>query len=84
MLLLKTSITMGKTKNGVFVPPKGKPSGSGREGSGLKDAFAVTDLKKDEELAERFMQGPDETSDNVSVRHPNRNVNKGREDESDQ
>ena len=35
---------MAKNKNG-FVPPKGKPSGSGGETHPLKEAFAVTDLK---------------------------------------
>lgn len=44
---------MEKTKDGEFVPPKGKPSGSGKEESGLKDAFAVTKPKTDKELGNR-------------------------------
>ena len=72
---------MGKNQNNTFVPPKGRPSGSGREGSGLKDAFAVTDLETDNELAQNYTDGEDEPASNVFVRHPNRNVDKGRENQ---
>ena len=74
---------MGKNRNGTFVPPKGRPSGSGREGSGLKDAFAVNDLEKDNELADNYMDAPDEPAANVHIRHPNRNVDKGRENDNE-
>ena len=67
---------MAKTKTG-YVPPKGKPSGSGRETHGLKNALAVKDLEKDNELAEKYTDREDEPSANVSLRHVNRNVNKG-------
>ena len=67
---------MAKTKTG-FVPPKGKPSGNGRETHGLKNAFAVNDLETDNELAEKYTDGVDEPSANVNVRHVNRNLNKG-------
>ncbi len=73
---------MGKTRNGAFVPQKGKPSGEGT-GTGLKDAFAVNDLEKDKELADRYMEAPYEPADNVVKRHPNRNVDKGREEDAD-
>jgi hypothetical protein len=69
---------MAKTKTG-YVPPKGKPSGSGRETHGLKNALAVNDLETDNELAEKYTDGEDEPSANVSLRHVNRNVNKGHE-----
>jgi hypothetical protein len=75
---------MGKNKNNSFVPPKGRPSGSGREGSGLKDAFAVNDLDTDNQLADAYTKGEDEPAENVHVRHPNRNTDKGREDQSDE
>jgi hypothetical protein len=75
---------MGKNQNNNFVPPKGRPSGSGREGSGLRDAFAVTDLQKDDELARNYTEGEDQPAANVHVRHPNRNVDKGREDQGDE
>ena len=44
---------MAKTKTG-YVPAKGKPSGSGRETHGLKNAFAVNDLETDIEIAEKY------------------------------
>ena len=75
---------MGKNKNNSFIPPKGRPSGSGREGSGLKDAFAVNDLEKDNSLAEEYTKAEDEPAEQVHMRHPNRNVDKGREDQGDE
>ena len=74
---------MGKTKNNDFVPPKGRPSGSGREGSGLKDAFAINDLEKDNQLADTYTKDEDVPAENVTMRHPNRNVDKGREDQGE-
>lgn len=74
---------MGKTKNNDFVPPKGRPSGSGREGSGLKDAFAINDLEKDNQLADAYTKDEDVPAENVPMRHPNRNVDKGREDQDE-
>lgn len=67
---------MAKTKTG-YTPPKGKPTGSGRETHGLKDAFAVNDLETDNSLAEQYTDGEDEPSKNVNVRHINRNLDKG-------
>jgi hypothetical protein len=74
---------MGKNKNNDFVPPKGRPSGSGREGSGLKDAFAVNDLEKDNQLADAYTKDEDVPAENVPLRHPNRNTDKGREDQGE-
>jgi hypothetical protein len=70
---------MGKNQNGNYIPPKGRPSGAGRERS-IKEAFAVNDLEKDNELTENFMDDPDNPSANVHIRHPNRNTDKGRDD----
>jgi hypothetical protein len=67
---------MAKSKTG-YVPPKGKPSGSGRETHGLKPALAVNDLETDNFLAETYTDGVDEPSANVHIRHNNRNVHKG-------
>ncbi|HKG05276.1 MAG TPA: hypothetical protein VKB19_02405 [Pedobacter sp.] len=75
---------MGKNQNNTYIPPKGRPSGSGREGSGLKDAFSVTDLQQDNELSERYTSGEDQPAANVHMKHPNRNVDKGREDQGDE
>lgn len=75
---------MGKNKNNNFIPPKGRPSGSGREGSGLKDTFAVNDLETDNYLADNYTKGEDEPAENVHLRHPNRNTDKGREDQGEE
>lgn len=69
---------MGKDQNGGYVPPKGKPSGSGRETHNLKDAFAVTNPETEKEIADKYTQdGTDELADNVYVRHANRHLHKG-------
>lgn len=73
---------MAKTKTG-FVPPKGKPSGNGKETHGLKDAFAVNDLEQDNEIAEKYTNGADELSANVNLRHVNRNLGKGEDNSND-
>lgn len=74
---------MGKDREGTFIPPKGKPSGSGKNTNGLRDAFAGTDPETDENLTEKYMDGPDQPAANVPVRHVNRNVNKGEDTEND-
>ena len=73
---------MGKDREGKFIPPKGKPSGSGKNTNGLRDAFAGTDPETDENLTERYTDGLDQPAPNVHLRHSNRNVNKG-EDTTD-
>lgn len=74
---------MAKDREGSYTPPKGKPSGSGKNTAGLRDAFAGTDPKTDENLTEKYMDGPDQPAANVPVRHVNRNVNKGEDTEND-
>jgi hypothetical protein len=69
---------MGKDKKGEYVPPKGKPTGSGRDTHQLKDAFAVTDPETESEIAEKYTKdGTDELADGIHVRHVNRNLHKG-------
>ncbi len=68
---------MGKDRNGVFHPGKGKPSGANKEeGLGLQ---ATEPEKMDEylEITDKYTTGEDELSEGVPVRHPNRNVSKG-------
>jgi hypothetical protein len=72
---------MGKDRNGKFIPPKGKPSGSAKDTVGLKDAFAVNDPETENEIREKYTDNIDEPTPNIHVRHPNRSVNKG--DEND-
>jgi hypothetical protein len=69
---------MEKDKNGGYVPPKGKPTGSDRDTHQLKDAFAVTDPETESEIAEKYTKdGTDELADGIHVRHINRNLHKG-------
>lgn len=75
---------MSKDKNGAYVPPKGKPTGSDRDTHQLKDAFAVTDPETENKIAAKYTKdGTDELADGVYVRHVNRNLHKG-EDLDDQ
>lgn len=68
---------MSKSKSAKTSSPKGKPSGNGKETSGLKEAFAVNDPETDEKIAEKYTSGEEEPASNVHERHVNRNVNKG-------
>lgn len=76
---------MGKDKNGGYIPPKGKPSGSGRETHQLKDAFAVVDPEAEQQIADKYTKdGGDEPADGIHIRHINRNLHKGEDmDERD-
>lgn len=68
---------MGKDREGNFHPPKGRPSGEGKQ----EEQQGIAKSEKDSlenylELAEKYTEGPDELPANVRVRHPNRNVDK--------
>src|SRR5688572_7719324 len=74
---------MGKDREGSFHPPKGKPSGSGKEeGVGLNNPFSGS-VEEYQELADKYTSGDSEAPANVKVRHPNRNVNKAEEKKAD-
>ncbi len=49
------------------------------ETQSLKDAFAVNDFNQ---LADKYINAPDELAQNAPVKHPNRNVHKGEEDKN--
>jgi hypothetical protein len=69
---------MGKNKSGHYMPPKGKPSGSGHESHGLTDAFAGTDPERDNRIAKEYTDNESEKlSDNVPLKHANRHLHKG-------
>lgn len=75
---------MGKNKNGDYIPPKGRPSGTGREGTGLRNAYAAVDPEVDKNLEEKYLESPDQPARNVYMRHQNRNLDKGRENQGDE
>jgi hypothetical protein len=79
---IKSESHMGKERNGRFIPPKGKPSGSGKDTVGLKNAFAVNDPETDHEIANKYAENIEDLAPNM-VRHKNRNVNKGEENDED-
>lgn len=73
---------MGKDREGRFIPKKGKPSGSGREGNlGLRRTIDEEELQRDEEMTQKYTSGEDKLAPNVHMRHPNRNNAKGDEEE---
>ena len=56
---------------------KGRPSGTNKsEGTGVPSKLQPEDLKKDEEITDKFMEKEDKVADNVHVLHPNRNTDK--------
>lgn len=68
---------MGKDRSGKYHPPKGKPSGAGKE-EGL--GIHPTDPEKMDQyldITDRYTTGADEIAPHVPVRHPNRNTEKG-------
>lgn len=68
---------MGKTKDGTYVPKKGKPSGAGKsEGLGFGPTMNPDDMEQDFEMADKYTKGPDELADGVHLLHPNRNTEK--------
>jgi hypothetical protein len=56
---------------------KARPSGSNKsEGTGLSTDMQNQDLKKDEEMTEKYIKSEDKLADNVHEEHPNRNTSK--------
>jgi hypothetical protein len=67
---------MPKDQNGKFIPPKGKPSGKGNEGLGLRPSISPEELETDLEMTDKYTMGPDELQPSVHMRHPNRDTAK--------
>lgn len=57
---------------------RGKPSGANKnEGTGLRPDMPPEKLEGDNEITDKYMEGEDQVADNVNLRHPNRNTDKG-------
>jgi hypothetical protein len=69
---------MEKGKNAKASAPKGRPSGTGRESAGLQDTSPENE-KTDKDLDSTYLDETGKPSANVHVRHENRNVDKGRD-----
>jgi len=67
---------MAKTAHGGFTPPKGNPSGNGRDQQGEQD-LTNRDIEREEQIADDYTDDNEEPAANVRELHPNRNVNKG-------
>jgi hypothetical protein len=67
---------MPKDQNGKFTPIKGKPSGNGKEGLGLRRSISPDELEADLEMTDKYTVGPDELQPSVHMRHPNRDTAK--------
>lgn len=61
---------------------KGKPSGSERNNPGMKD-FDSDNLERDKEIENKYTEGDGEPSNNVNMRHQNRNTDKGRDEQGE-
>lgn len=58
---------------------KGKPSGinkSGDRGTGVPSNISPATEDQDKKITEEYTDNDEQLSDNVKVRHPNRNVDK--------
>jgi hypothetical protein len=67
---------MAKTAHGGFTPPKGNPSGNGRDQQGEQN-LTNRDIEREEQIADEYTDDNEEPAANVRELHPNRNVNKG-------
>ncbi len=67
---------MPKDQKGKFTPIKGKPSGNGKEGLGLRRSISPDELESDLAMTDKYTMGPDELQPAVHMRHPNRDTAK--------
>ncbi|WP_353137027.1 hypothetical protein [Pseudopedobacter sp.] len=72
---------MTQHSNSKSKAPKGKPSDSQRGGDGLKDV--TLNEETNETLENRYLDNEGQPDDVINLRHANRNVNKGREDQGE-
>lgn len=57
---------------------KGKPSGVNKnEGLGLRPDMPPEKLEQDQEMTEKYTAGEDKPAENLPLKHPNRNTDKG-------
>jgi hypothetical protein len=59
--------------------PQGKPSGSQRGGTGLKEV--VNEEQIDSEIENSYLDEDGQPAKNTHLRHENRNTDKGRDDQ---
>lgn len=68
---------MGKDKHGKFIPPKGKPTGNGKEGTtGVSYMLEPDEIAKNLEISDKYMEDEDALPKGVHIMHPNRDTHK--------
>lgn len=68
---------MGKDKNGKFIPPKGKPTGNGKEDNlGISQSLSPEEIEKNLDITDKYTNDSDSLAPSVHLRHANRNVHK--------
>jgi hypothetical protein len=55
---------------------KGEPSTRGKSKAEIKDVKDTDALDEQQEITDKYMNGPDEPAENVRVMNPNRNTDK--------
>lgn len=55
---------------------KGNPSDSGQDKAQIKDAKDQDQMKREEEIRQKYTEGADEPAQNVRTKNPNRNTDK--------
>ena len=70
---------MTQHSNAKSKSPKGKPTGTQRGGTGLKDVNR--EESEDQAIEDKYLDEQGKPDEQVKVRHENRNTDKGREDQ---
>lgn len=71
---------MGTDRHENDIRRKGRPAGRGKEGTNLKDAFAVHDAAEEKQVSDRYLDEDGALGDKAKAKHPNRNPDKGTEE----
>lgn len=68
-----------KNKHDVNKPStenKGNPSDTGQNKAQIKDIKGKEKVKREDEIADKYLEDEDRAADNVDVKNPNRNRDK--------
>ncbi|MBK1438496.1 hypothetical protein JHJ32_00725 [Parapedobacter sp. ISTM3] len=71
---------MGTDRHENDIRRKGRPAGRGKGGTNLRDAFAVTNPEGEQQVTDRYLEDEETPAQNVRVKNPNRNPDKGTQD----
>ncbi len=74
---------MGKDPNGKFVPPKGHPSGSGKESQGVSHSLDPDSIGQHLGISDKYTNENGEPAALLHVLHPNRDTHKKMVEQTD-